>query len=98
MKEIIRVMALGSGLACGSRHAPPIPVPTPEIEIGVEQALVADGELLLVGISIGTSAPDGVVVDSVDAAANLGGIDLGDIVADAAACFFCKHVTQFTCA
>ena len=79
MREFLRVVLVLSSVSCGSRQAPPIPVPTPEIEIQVEQALIADADLLLVGISIGTTLPDGVVVDSVDAAATLQGVDLGEL-------------------
>ena len=66
-------------LGCGARHAPPVPVPGVRLEVGVEQAIMAESELLLVGITIGTQSPDGVIVDQVDASASLQGTDLGEL-------------------
>jgi hypothetical protein len=66
-------------LGCGARHALPEPLPAVSIEIGVEQSIIADSDLLLVGMTIGTESPDGVIVDQVDASASLQGVDLGEL-------------------
>ena len=71
----LMVMATG----CGARRAPPEPRPQADLQIKVEQAFVAESELLLVGMSIGTSNPEGVIVDEVDASAILQGLDLGEL-------------------
>jgi hypothetical protein len=72
---VLALLALG----CGARHAPPEPLPAVTIEIAVEQAIIADSDLLLVGMTIGTESPAGVIVDQVDASASLQGVDLGEL-------------------
>jgi len=70
---------LGVAGGCGARHVPPEPLPEIALTVGVEQAIVAQSELLLVGLQIGSNNPDGVVVDEVEASAVLKGVDLGDL-------------------
>ena len=79
MRMLLGVICVGMMMGCGARRALPEPLPKTVLNIEVEQALIAEEQVLLVGMEIGSNHPDGVVVDAVDASAILHGTDLGEL-------------------
>ena len=79
MRMLLAVIGLSLALGCGARRALPEPLPETVLNIEVEQAIVAQEQVLLVGMEIGSNHPDGVIVDAVDASVILHGADLGEL-------------------